>query len=109
MASPHVAGAAALLWAERPDMDYLQIKAALLDNARPDHLTLIGEGVLDLGASMAAIQGPTEVDIGFAGTAVDVTHNWKTINLPQSFITRSSLPVARHVMGAIRGLFEFKM
>lgn len=85
MATPHVAGAAALLWAERPDLNYLDIKAAILDNARPEHLDRVGDGVLDLGASMAAIQGGGEVAIGFAGTAIDVTHNWKTINLPQSF------------------------
>lgn len=68
MAAPQVAGAAALLWAERPDLSYLDIKAALLDNARPDHLSLVGSGVLDLGASMAAVstgtpnEGPTAVN-----------------------------------------------
>ncbi|MEM7456262.1 MAG: S8 family serine peptidase [Planctomycetota bacterium] len=58
MATPHVAGAAALLWAERPDMSYLEIKDAILDNTRPDHLSLVGNGVLDLGLAMAAITQP---------------------------------------------------
>ena len=59
MASPHVAGAAALLWAERPDMTYLEIKAAMLDTARPDHLNLVTNGVLDLGAAMESITSST--------------------------------------------------
>ena len=49
MAAPHVAGAAALLWAERPDMNYLEIKAALLDTARPEHLDRVGNGVPRFG------------------------------------------------------------
>lgn len=59
MAAPHVAGAAALLWAERPDMTYLEIKAAMLDTARPDHLNLVTNGVLDLGAAMESITSST--------------------------------------------------
>ena len=59
MAAPHVAGAAALLWAERPDLDYLDIKDAILSTARPDHLNLVTEGVLDLGAAMASIASTT--------------------------------------------------
>ncbi|MCH2181060.1 MAG: S8 family serine peptidase [Mariniblastus sp.] len=59
MAAPHVAGAAALLWAERPDMTYLEIKAAMLDTARGDHLNLVTYGVLDLGAAMDSITSST--------------------------------------------------
>ena len=33
MAAPHVAGAAALLWAERPELSYLDIKDAMLSTA----------------------------------------------------------------------------
>lgn len=55
MAAPHVAGAAALLWAEAPELSYLDIKDAILQTARPDHLNLVGHGVLDLGAAMALI------------------------------------------------------
>lgn len=69
MAAPHVAGAAALLWAERPELSYLDIKDAILQTARPDHLDLVGHGVLDLGAAMALItddsssnQAPVAVD-----------------------------------------------
>ena len=59
MAAPHVAGAAALLWAERPDMTYLEIKDVILDTARPEHLDRVGRGVLDLGAAMTAITSGT--------------------------------------------------
>ena len=57
MASPHVAGAAALLWAERPDLSYLDIKSAILDTARPEHLDRVSNGALDLGAAMASLLG----------------------------------------------------
>ena len=57
MASPIVAGAAALLWAERPELSYLEIKDAILNTARPEHLTRVGRGVLDLGAAMENITG----------------------------------------------------
>ena len=55
MAAPHVSGAAALLWAERPELSYLDIKDAILQSARPEHLSLVGSGVLDLGAAMTLI------------------------------------------------------
>ena len=55
MAAPHVAGAAALLWAERPELSYLEIKDAMLDTARPEHLNLVGRGTLDLNAAMDSI------------------------------------------------------
>lgn len=85
MAAPHVAGAAALLWAEDPSLDYLEIKDAILNTARPEHLDRVGQGVLDLGAAMDWISTPQTSDIGYSGTAIDVTHQWKTINLPVSF------------------------
>lgn len=59
MAAPHVAGAAALLWAERPEMSYLEIKDAILNNTRADHLDRVTNGVLDLGLAMTAITSTT--------------------------------------------------
>lgn len=59
MAAPHVAGAAALLWAEQPSLTYLEIKDAILDTARPEHLDRVTNGVLDLGAAMASITSST--------------------------------------------------
>ena len=55
MAAPHVAGAAALLWAERPDMSYLEIKEAILSTAKQEHLDRVGSGALDLAAAMDLI------------------------------------------------------
>ena len=71
MAAPHVAGAAALLWAERPELSYLDIKDAMLSTARPEHLNLVGDGVLDLGAAMGLIK--TSGNQGNAPVAVDDT------------------------------------
>ena len=71
MAAPHVAGAAALLWAERPELSYLDIKDAMLSTARPEHLNLVGDGVLDLGAAMDLIK--TNGNQGNAPVAVDDT------------------------------------
>ena len=48
-----------LLWAERPEMSYLEIKDAILNNTRADHLNLVTNGVLDLGLAMTAITGST--------------------------------------------------
>ncbi|MEM8670113.1 MAG: Ig-like domain-containing protein [Planctomycetota bacterium] len=69
MAAPHVAGAAALLWAEQPDFTYLEIKDALLSTARPEHLDRVTNGVLDLAAALESItttnsdnEAPTAVD-----------------------------------------------
>ena len=71
MAAPHVAGAAALLWSERPELSYLDIKDAMLSTARPEHLNLVGDGVLDLGAAMDLIK--TNGNAKNAPVAVDDT------------------------------------
>jgi subtilisin family serine protease len=58
MASPFVAGAAALVWSKYPDENYLQIKTRLLSTAKPI-ATLRGKvasaGVLDVSASLGLI------------------------------------------------------
>ncbi len=59
MASPHVAGAAALLLSKRPDLTTAQLREALLGSARPVS-TLAGKmttgGTLDLPGALAAIE-----------------------------------------------------
>lgn len=61
MATPLVAGAAALLMAARPDLNYAQIKAALLDNVDPiasmQGKTVTG-GRLNVYKAMASIYQP---------------------------------------------------
>ncbi len=58
MAAPHVAGAAALLWAHAPDAHYEAVKNALLEGARPDP-NLQGwvttGGHLDVGRALTAL------------------------------------------------------
>ncbi|MCR9197113.1 MAG: S8 family serine peptidase [Planctomycetaceae bacterium] len=51
-AAPLVAGAAALVWAQDPGMSYREVRNILLDTARPENLTRIGYGSLDLGAAV---------------------------------------------------------
>ena len=54
MASPHVAGAAALAWAAHPDWTYTQVRDLILDSARwnPNVNGLVAtDGVLDVAAA----------------------------------------------------------
>lgn len=64
MAAPHVAGAAALLLAKRPELTVAELRHALLSTVRP-LTSLTGKtvtgGMLDLEAAMAAIQRPAPV------------------------------------------------
>ncbi len=61
MATPHVAGAAALLWAEQPGMSYLGIKHVILNSTRPELMDVVAHGVLDLCSAMKALS--TEVAV----------------------------------------------
>jgi hypothetical protein len=59
MATPHVAGAAALLFALEPSLSVVALKALLLDHA--EHLQsledkVVSEGLLDLSAVVAAVR-----------------------------------------------------
>jgi subtilisin family serine protease len=62
MATPHVAGAAALMWAANPRVSVAQVKAALMSTADPKPalggLSVTG-GRLDSAAAVAAIAGAT--------------------------------------------------
>ncbi|MEW2386523.1 S8 family serine peptidase [Micromonospora sp. NPDC047707] len=71
MASPHVAGAAALLFQQHPDWTGEQVKAALIGSAR----TTAGAGVLDQGAgrtdvaaaiTQSVTAGPASLGFGIA-------------------------------------------
>ncbi|WP_030194825.1 S8 family serine peptidase [Streptomyces sp. NRRL S-87] len=71
MASPHVAGAAALLRQLRPDQGPEQIRSALVGTAKPlagTGPTVQGNGRLDVAAAASATLGasPTSVSFGLA-------------------------------------------
>jgi large repetitive protein len=61
MASPHVAGAAALLWSQRPTWTWQQIKARLMDTTRPlasiQGRTVTG-GLLNVNDALTAVLAP---------------------------------------------------
>jgi subtilisin family serine protease len=94
MATPHVAGAAALLWAHAPAARFQGIKNALLEGARPE-ANLQGwlktGGRLDLGRAVAAmgrewlVLSTNQVALApFASETVTVTFNPET-NTPSGF------------------------
>ncbi|MGH1490104.1 MAG: S8 family serine peptidase [Acidimicrobiales bacterium] len=64
-ATPVVTGAVALAWSQAPDLNYAEVKQAVLDSARPvaswTGLTVTG-GILDMAALMGAIDLDTDGD-----------------------------------------------
>jgi subtilisin family serine protease len=57
MATPHVAGAAALLWSRNPSLTVAEVKAALLATVDPLGLPLVSAGRLNVQRALAAV-GP---------------------------------------------------
>src|SRR5207302_7479084 len=55
MASPHVAGVAALLWAAHPNASLAQVRKAILSSAVP--MTGVEHGRVDAGRAVAALDG----------------------------------------------------
>lgn len=74
MASPHVAGAAALVWSYQPDLTAAEVKSALLDNVDPvsafDGLTVTGGRLNINNAIIAVTPAPPPPPINTAPTAV---------------------------------------
>ena len=66
MASPHVAGAAALLWGYNPDFTNVQIRSALqagtVDSGVPGRDDFYGFGRVDVLASLNSLFGPGDSD-----------------------------------------------
>ncbi|MEA2294342.1 MAG: thermitase, partial [Solirubrobacteraceae bacterium] len=57
MASPHVAGAAALLWADAPTATVAQVRGALLGSVDPTGAPVATGGRLDVAAALQALPG----------------------------------------------------
>jgi sugar lactone lactonase YvrE len=72
MATPHVSGAAALLWNFFPALTWSEVKSAILDSARPNS-ALTGKvltgGELDIGAMFRSKVTPSDglISVGLAG------------------------------------------
>lgn len=83
MATPHVAGSAALLWGLHPDWTYSQVKTQILSTARPisalSGKTVTG-GTLDLAAAVGTLPPqPPSAPTNLVATAVSssqVNLNW---------------------------------
>jgi subtilisin family serine protease len=58
MATPYVAGAAALLWSRNPALTAAQVKAALLGSVDPLGLPLVSGGRLNVARAVGAIMPP---------------------------------------------------
>lgn len=118
MATPHVTGAAALLWSRSPNSDYSVIKRALLDGVRLepnlDGWVKTG-GLLDLGRSMHVMGtewlafGTNHVAVAAGGSVqVEVLFNperntppgvFQAEILAESDVGRARVPVTLTVLG----------
>ena len=78
MASPHVAGAAALLAAHKPEMTAYQIKTCLLESRNMNY----SEGMLDVAAALDYQEnyGSTIQDIGTEPEGTEEYNDWKDYN-----------------------------
>ncbi len=56
MATPHVAGAAALLWSLKPGASYAEIKQALLEGVKPGPFRVKTRGSLDLPGALKVLE-----------------------------------------------------
>lgn len=72
MATPHVAGAAALLAQQHPDWTGAQLKAALVSTAKP----LPGQTAYEVGAGRLDVPGTAFADLLATGTIEFGLHTW---------------------------------
>ncbi len=80
MASPHVAGVAALMLEANPLLTPAQVEQMLVDSASPfastpvcDESPCLGRGILDADAAVAYVAPPTSVAASLAGSTATVT------------------------------------
>jgi subtilisin family serine protease/Tol biopolymer transport system component len=110
MAAPHVAGAAAILLQESPELSAGELKAALVTTAAPNdgqHIYQQGGGLLDIPAALDAPLGvlPAPLDLGLFSyphdetppKSVDVTY---TNNLDEPLSLDLSFDVSNRRTGA---------
>lgn len=97
MATPHVAGAAALVWAENPSMSHLDVKKHLMDTAQPI-AALRGKAVtgarLDLGAAMKGDKPKPPVDDNPGKLTCSADHHALTAS--DSFLWSDSVQVGQN-------------
>ncbi len=93
MATPHVVGAAALLWAHDPSLTVNEVKWRLLESADPLGLPVLSGGRLDIGNAIAlpapavtidlAPTGPTSVprggSVGYSVSVVNASAAQQTV------------------------------
>ncbi len=66
MASPQVAGAAALLWSAMPGWTFTQVRSQILSTVRPIPALVdvtVTEGTLDVGAALAIVPKPPRIEV----------------------------------------------
>lgn len=96
MATPHVAGAAALLLAEKPDLTPDQVERVLKATARPlpgNCSGGCGAGIIDASAALAAVSEPVNTDDG----PVDLSGNVQNA---------AGIPLCSLVLASGRGQFS---
>lgn len=75
MATPHVAGVAALIYSLHPDWTYDQVKDVILNSVDPLGLEVVSGGRLNAHRAL----------LTFEVGQVSLDHNWQTVNFTKSF------------------------
>jgi subtilisin family serine protease len=102
MATPHIAGAAAILAQQHPDWSGARLKAALISTAKP----VDGQGPTAVGAGRLDIERATTQAVQASTGRVDAYLKWPNVGLPPrahtvTYHNAGSAPVELHLSMAL--------
>ncbi len=106
MATPHVAGAAALLLAENPHLSYVDLKQRLIAGSRPLHALkgkLVSGGMLDISYALSGVTPPE--DPNDASRWINTLA--QSVSSPHPYGDKLNQTATIHVPGATRLAVHF--
>lgn len=101
-AAPVVAGGAALVWQEHPDLTAREVASALVNTARPTlsergeiaRATSVGAGLLDLGRAIDPIATVEPATVGFGRFTAEDLPVWQEVLITNRAETRHSYRIS---------------